>query len=107
VAGDSVMLRVVRSASVSPTDGHRPASARHPTQRTDSADGYRPASDRHPPQRTASADGHRPLPGPLQRRWMPLHQKSSCHMHRNISLRCKYFTNSFHICRALASSLID
>jgi hypothetical protein len=55
VAGDSVMLRVVRSASVSPTDGHRPASARHPLQRTASADGYRPASDRHPPQRTASA----------------------------------------------------
>jgi hypothetical protein len=45
----------------------RPASARHPLQRTASADGHRPASDRHPLQRTASADGHRPTPGPRQR----------------------------------------
>ncbi len=77
MAGDSVMLRVVRSASVSPTDGHRPASARHP------------------PQRTASADGHRPLPGPLQKRWMPLHQKSSCHMNKSISSKCISFSISF------------
>jgi hypothetical protein len=73
----------------------RPASARHPLQRTASADGYRPASDRHPPQRTASADGHRPTPGPRERWWMPFFQKSNCHMNRNISSKCNSLTDNF------------
>ena len=48
----------------------------------------RPASARHPLQRTASVDG-------CPRRWMPLYQKSNCHMNRNISSKYNSFTDSF------------